>query len=105
MILKLLISLIFVGTSALKLSGKAAPDWKRWGYPTLFMYGTALAELAALVLFWLPGLEFFGAVVLGLVLVGALGTLFRNRETASHIAFTAFTLVLVLARLYVIRAA
>ena len=27
MILKLLISLIFVGTSALKLTGKVAPSW------------------------------------------------------------------------------
>ena len=37
MILKLLITLIFVGTSLLKLSGKVAPDWNRWGYPRQFM--------------------------------------------------------------------
>lgn len=100
MILKLLISLIFVGTSVLKLSGKVAPDWKRWGYPRQFMYATGVAELGAVALLWWPGLEIFGAVGLGLVLLGALATLGRNREGLSHIAFTAVTLLLVLVQSY-----
>src|SRR5215469_1499045 len=100
MILKLLISLIFVSTAALKLTGKVAPDWKRWGYPRPFMYATGIAELVALVLFWWPGLEILGAVGLGFVLLGALTTLGRNREGLSHIAFTALTLLLVLVRSY-----
>ena len=44
MILKLLITLIFVGTAVLKLTGKVAPDWDRWGYPRQFMYATGIAE-------------------------------------------------------------
>ena len=48
MILKLLITLIFVGTSVLKLTGKVAPDWNRWGYPRQFMYATGIAELFGL---------------------------------------------------------
>jgi DoxX-like family len=103
MILKLLISLIFVSTAALKLTGKVAPDWKRWGYPRQFMYATGIAELVALVLFWLPGLEILGATGLGLILLGALTTLGRNREALSHIAFTALTLVLVVVRSYLSR--
>jgi hypothetical protein len=105
MILKLLISLIFVSTAALKLTGKVAPDWERWGYPRRFMYATGIAELVALVLFWWPGLEILGAAGLGLVLLGALTTLVRNREGLSHIAFTALTLLLVLVRSYVSRLA
>ena len=105
MILKLLITLIFVGTSVLKLSGKAAPDWSRWGYPRQFMYATGIAELVALALFWWPGLEFVGTAVLGLVLLGALATLGRNREGLSHIAFTALTLLLVLVQSYLSRMA
>ena len=31
MILKLLISLIFVGAAVQKLTGKVAPNWDRWG--------------------------------------------------------------------------
>jgi DoxX-like protein len=100
MILKLLISLIFIGTSLLKLTGKVAPDWKRWGYPRQFMYATAIAELVALTLFWWPGLEILGAAGLGFVLLGALATLGRHRETLSHIAFTAMTLLLVVVQAY-----
>ena len=105
MILKLLISLIFVGTALLKLTGKVAPDWKRWGYPRQFMLATGIAELVALVFFWWPGLEILGAAGLCLVLLGALATLVRNRDGLSHIAFTAVTLLLVLVRSYVSRPA
>jgi hypothetical protein len=100
MILKLLISLIFVNTALLKLTGKVAPDWKRWGYPRQFMYATGITELLALTLFWWPGLEIVGAAGLSLVVLGALATLVRNRDGLSHIAFTAVTLLLVLVRSY-----
>jgi hypothetical protein len=105
MILKLLISLIFVGTALLKLTGKVAPDWKRWGYPRQFMFATGIAELVALALFWVPGLEILGAAGLTLVLLGALATLVRNRDGLSHVAFTAVTLLLVLVRSYLSRPA
>lgn len=105
MILKALISMIFVGTAALKLTGRVAPDWERWGYPRQFMYGTGIVELVALALFWWPGYEILGAAGLGLVLLGALVTLVRHREGASHIAFTTLTLLLVLVRAYLSRAA
>jgi hypothetical protein len=100
MILKILISLIFVGTSLLKLTGKVAPDWKRWGYPRQFMYATGIAELVGVALLWWPGLEILGAAGLGFILLGALATLGRYREGLSHIAFTAVTLLLVLVQAY-----
>ena len=100
MILKLLITLIFVGTSVLKLTGKVAPDWNRWGYPRQFMYATGIAEVVALAVFWWPGLELVGAAGLGLVLLGALATLIRYREGRSHIALTTVTLLLVAVQLY-----
>ena len=100
MILKLLISLIFVGAAVQKFTGKVAPNWERWGYSRQFMYATGIAELVALVLFWWPGLELVGAAGLGLVLLGALATLIRHREGPSHIALTALTLLLVMVQLY-----
>jgi len=100
MILKLLISVIFAGAVFQKVTGKVAPDWERWGYSRRFMYATGIAELVALALFWLPGLELVGAAALGLVLLGALATLISQREGASHLAFTAVTLILVAAQLY-----
>jgi hypothetical protein len=105
MILKILISLIFVGTSLLKLTGKVAPDWKRWGYPRQFMYATGIAELVGVALLWWPGFEIIGAAGLALVLLGALATLGKNREALSHIAFTALTLLLVLVQSYLSRVA
>jgi putative oxidoreductase len=105
MILKLLISVIFVGTALLKLTGKVAPDWQRWGYPRQFMYATGIAELVALALLWWPRLEILGTAGLDLVLLGALTTLVRNREGLSHVVFTALTLLLVLVQSYLSRVA
>ena len=82
------------------MTGKVAPNWHRWGYSRQFMYATGIAEIGALVLFWLPGLELVGAGALGLVLLGALATLIRHREGLSHMAMTALTLLLVIVQLY-----
>jgi hypothetical protein len=98
-ILKLLLSAIFAGAAFQKFTGKVAPNWDRWGYSRGFMYATGIAEIAGLVLLWWPGLELVGAAALGLLLLGALATLIRHREGASHVAFTAVTLILVVAQL------
>ena len=100
MILKGVITLIFVGAAVLKLTGTVAPDWERWGYPRQFMYATAIAELVAVALFWWPGLELVGAAALGLVLVGALATQLRHRERFSHVVVAAVTLLLVIVQSY-----
>jgi hypothetical protein len=100
MILKLLISLVFVAAAVQKFTGKVAPNWDRWGYSRQFMYSTGIVELVALVIFWWPGLELVGAAGLGLVLLGALATLIRQREGLSHVAFTSLTLLLVLVQSY-----
>jgi len=100
MILKLVISLIFVGAAVQKFTGKVAPSWERWGYSRQFMYATGIAELVALTLFWWPGLELVGAAGLGLVMLGALATVIRHREAAPHITLSALTLLLVMVQLY-----
>ena len=100
MILKLAISLIFVAAAAQKFTGKVAPNWERWGYSRQFMYGTGIAELVAVALFWWPGLELVGAAGFALVLLGALATLVKHREGLSHMALSAFTLLLVMVQLY-----
>jgi DoxX-like family len=105
MILKIFISLIFVGAAVQKFTGKVAPDWERWGYSRKLMYATGIAELVALALFWWPGLELVGAVGFALLLLGALATLGRHRGGLSHIAFTTLTLLLVLVQSYLSRVA
>jgi hypothetical protein len=100
MILKALITLIFVGAGVHKFTGRVAPTWERWGYSRQFMYATGIAELVALALLWSPGLAPVGAAGLGLVLLGALGTLIKHRESLSHVAVPALALLLVLAQSY-----
>ena len=100
MILKLLITVIFVGAVTQKFTGKVAPTWERWGYSRRFMYATAVAEALALAVFWWPGLELVGAAGLALVLLGALATLIRHGDTAAHIALPALTLLVVVAQAY-----
>ena len=100
MILKLLISVVFVGAAVQKFTGKVAPNWERWGYSRRFMYATAIAELVGVAVFWWPGLELIGAAGLGLVLLGALATLIRHREAPSHFALSALTLLLLMVQVY-----
>ena len=100
MILKILVSVIFIGAAVQKFTGKVAPNWDRWGYSRQFMYAAGIAEVGALVLLWWPGLELVGAGSLVVVLVGALATLIRHREGPSHVALTAVTLLLVMAQVY-----
>ena len=101
MILKALITLIFVGAGVHKFTGRVAPSWERWGYSRQFMYATAIAELVGVAFFWWPGLELIGVGGLGLVLLGALGTQIRHREGPSHVALAALTLCLLMVQLYV----
>ena len=100
MILKLLISLIFVSAAVQKFTGKVAPNWERWGFSRRFMYATGIAELVGLTLLWSPRLEFAGAAALGLVLLGALATLIKHHEGRSHVMFTSLTLLLVIVQSY-----
>jgi len=95
--LKIMVTLVFVAAAVLKFTGKNAPDWERWGFPRRFMYATGVAEIASVALLWWPGLQFVGGMLMALVLLGALATLVRHHESASHIALPALTLAAVLA--------
>ncbi|MFN8475699.1 MAG: DoxX family protein [Anaerolineae bacterium] len=105
LILKILVSLIFVAAAFQKWTGKVAPDWTRWGYSEHFMRATSIAEIVAVVLLWWPGLTMVGAALMALILLGALVTLIRHHESASHIALPGMTLIMALAILYVTYAA
>jgi hypothetical protein len=98
-VLKIVISLIFVAAAFQKFTGKVAPNWERWGYSKQFMYATGVAELVSLALFW-SRFELVGALALCLVLLGALMTLIKNREGMAHSALTIFTLAIVLVQSY-----
>ena len=67
-----------------------------WGYPGWFSYVIGGAELLAAVLLLLPRLRFVGAVLLVLILTGAMPTHIINRDSLSdslaapiHLVFAA----------------
>jgi hypothetical protein len=95
--LKIMVTFVFVAAAVLKFTRKNAPELERWGYSRQFMYAIGVAEIASVALLWWPGLQFVGAVLMALVLLGALATLVRHHESASHIALPALTLAAVLA--------
>jgi hypothetical protein len=95
-ILKLLISVVFVCATVRKFNGTVAPDRDRCGYSRQFRYANGIAELVALVLLWWAGFELTGAAGLGLVLLGGLATLIWHREGPFHLALTPLTLLLVM---------
>ena len=100
MILKLLITVIFIGAALQKFTGGVAPSWERWGFSHQQMYAAGIAEVIALIVLWWPGLERAGAIALAAVLLGALVTVIRHGEGPSHVALPAVTLLLVIAQLY-----
>ena len=100
MILKLVISVIFVVAAVPKFTGTVAPNWERWGYSRRFMYAAGIAEVVALALFWWPGLELVGAAGLGLVLLGALATADQAPRGTVPYRPAALTLLLVMVQLY-----
>ena len=95
--LKIMVTFVFVAAAVMKFTRKNVPELERWGYPRQFMYAIGVAEIASVALLWWPGLQFVGGVLMALVLLGALATLVRHHESASHIALPALTLAAVLA--------
>jgi hypothetical protein len=98
--LKIVVTLVFAAAAVQKFTGKVAPAWTRWGFSRQFMYATGVAEIVGLALLWWPGLQLIGAAALALVLFGAITTLLRHHESASHIALPALTMAAVLAILF-----
>ncbi|MCW5852051.1 MAG: DoxX family protein [Anaerolineae bacterium] len=100
LVLKSLVTFVFVVAAFQKLTGKAAANWTRWGYSRQVMVATGIAEVVAVALLWWPGLTLVGAALMGMILMGALGTLVRYHESLSHRLLPGLSLVMVLTIVY-----
>jgi uncharacterized membrane protein YphA (DoxX/SURF4 family) len=79
-VVRVLLALTF-GISAsgkLDASGNIAEAFARWGYPVPLMMAIGTAELLASIALLVPRFVSAGCVVLGLVLLGSIGTHFQQ---------------------------
>ncbi len=78
---------VFLMTGVAKLLGDSdmAANFARWGYPLWFMYVAGGMEVAGAVLAGIPQTRLTGALLLGIVMIGAVGTHLVSGETKEAI--------------------
>ena len=76
MVLSILLSLAFLLTGIMKLTGaeEVRQGFEHWGYPVFFMYIVGLCEVAGAIGFWLRRFSYAAKVCLILLMAGAAGT-------------------------------
>ena len=75
-VLTVLLSLAFLATGIMKLSGaeQVRQGFEHWGYPVFFMYVIGLCEVAGAIGMWLRRFSYAAKVCLILLMAGAAGT-------------------------------
>ena len=102
MVITVLLSLAFLMTGIMKLTGAemAKAGFEGWGYPVMFMYFIGLCEVAGAIGLWLRRFSFAAKVCIILLMAGAVLThlVFDTFQEAVPpvilIILTAVTLVL-----------
>jgi hypothetical protein len=103
-ILAMIVAVLFAIAGMVNLARPAAVkrDFARWGYPAWFQLLCGTLELLSAALLLGPETRVFGLTRAGLIMIGALFTLLRNREPFGHLApaliFASLILVTVVVR-------
>ena len=96
----ILLALFFLGKGALKLGGMRVDEYAAWGYPAWLQYFVGVVEVAAGLALFRKDSRFYGAIVVALLMVGAMFTLGR----AGEVPQIAVPLVWLLLALFVAKA-
>jgi putative oxidoreductase len=81
-VLTILLAVSMLGASYIKLTGTEFEKtaFVAWGYPVWFMYLTGIMELIGLILLVIPKTRFYGAVLILVVMIGAILTHLTHNE-------------------------
>ena len=82
------LAVVFLVAGTINISGRGTvkADFARWGFPAGFHLVCGGLELVGAALLLLPSTRFWGLVLLGAIMVGAIFSLLRYREPVSHLA-------------------
>ena len=82
-VLSVLLGITFIGSGGMKLAGHemAVENFKRWGLPTWFLYGTGCLEVLAGLGMFFRKTRFPSAGLLIVVMIGAAATHIKAGET------------------------
>jgi uncharacterized membrane protein YphA (DoxX/SURF4 family) len=96
-VLRLLLAGFFVYLAYQNLSGNPdmISDFRRWGYPDWFRQSTAWLQIGGAMLLVVPATCFWGAGVLGAVLLGAIATHLMHDPWLASGSPTAFLIAVV----------
>jgi esterase/lipase len=86
-ILATLLAILFAVAGVVNLAGRGAVkrDFARWGYPAWFRLLCGGLELLSSALLAAQQTRVLGLALAGVIMIGALFTLLRNREPVLHL--------------------
>lgn len=95
-IIRYLLAIFFILMALKAFVGKQEikEDYKRWGYPSAFRYLIGLAQLSSGVLLIFTSSTFFAAILLIVLMLGAIYTHFKNDPPKSSISAFIFLILL-----------
>ena len=87
-IVSVLLAALYFFVGGMKLAGgqALADQFVRYGYPGWFMYVVGAMEVTGAVLLLIPRAALYGAIVLSVVMIGAMGTHLTHQEAPNAIA-------------------
>ncbi|MHB9836354.1 DoxX family protein [Paraburkholderia terrae] len=87
-ILATVVAVLFAVAGVVNLAGRGAVkrDFARWGYPAWFHLLCGALELLCAALLFGHQTRVLGLMLAGAIMIGALFTLLRNRESFQHLA-------------------
>jgi uncharacterized membrane protein YphA (DoxX/SURF4 family) len=82
-IISVLLAAVYFFVGGMKLAGSqmVAEEFVRYGYPGWFMYVVGAMEVTGAVLLLIPRAARYGAIVLSVVMIGAMYTHLTHQET------------------------